>query len=220
VIDWIIPLVVGALVAGAVLVVLPLTRSKFRGVNRQADSSKSNALRLRQYWTLSLTEGVILVLLGCVQLMGILVVLTIPRSNLGPIPFFIPLFLLFFAARLFVSTSWDCQTEEGRRDVARARLLVPDDFGRTCNFDSSDSLGSDLVFSHDGASYNVLLRFLVLHGLLPRRGHGHDHLRARSTPRAVAALALDAFRRERRGLSAGRDYVPPRPTRGLSAGRE
>jgi uncharacterized membrane protein HdeD (DUF308 family) len=94
-VDLIFPLVVGALTAGAVLVVPLLMRSKFRGVNRQADSSKSNTLRLRQYWTLFLAEGVILVLLGCVQLMGILVERKIPISNLGPLPFMIPLFLLY-----------------------------------------------------------------------------------------------------------------------------
>jgi hypothetical protein len=42
--DWIIPLVVGALIAGGVLVVPLLMRSKFRDLDRQTNNSKSDAL--------------------------------------------------------------------------------------------------------------------------------------------------------------------------------
>ena len=42
--DWVIPLVVGALIAGGVLVVPLLMRSKFSGSERQANNSKSDAL--------------------------------------------------------------------------------------------------------------------------------------------------------------------------------
>jgi hypothetical protein len=43
-IDWIIPLIVGALIAGGVIVVPLLMRSNFRGVNRQTNNPKSGAL--------------------------------------------------------------------------------------------------------------------------------------------------------------------------------
>jgi len=42
--DWIIPLVVGVLIAGGVLVVPHLMRSKFGGLNRQPNNFKSDAL--------------------------------------------------------------------------------------------------------------------------------------------------------------------------------
>jgi hypothetical protein len=43
-VDWIIPLVVGVLIAGGVLAVPLLMRSKSRGSNQQTNNSKSDAL--------------------------------------------------------------------------------------------------------------------------------------------------------------------------------